>query len=270
MAVPSVVARTTSNPAASFTPSVSLGSPTGGNILLVIVAYSGTGALEINRPLSGLGWFKVASGGTGHTLNAFAKIAAGSDVLVLNSESSFHRIAAVTYEVSGHGSTVAVSAAATASSTNADPAAVSQTNSQDTLYIAAASTASSVASAAPSGYSSLTTVASNGSLVFLSTAEMTATGSTTDNPGTFTNTSQRWNALAFAIGATGNTSNARVTQAVAEALNDGAPNAVVTQVVAESLSANALMALITQVVAEMVSTNVPNDGGDNARVGFIM
>lgn len=258
MTFPVAAARTTTaDPSGTQTHSIGLGSPSAGNLLVVVAASSGAGgAFVIDEAVSGPGWF-VIGGGTGTNLRVavLAKVAAGSDALTLRTINAV-RMASVCYRITGHGSSVAGGATATASSTNGDPPNAAITGAaQDVLYLAALASAVSVASAAPSGYGSLTTASAG--TVFMSSAELGANG-TSNNPGTFTNTSQEWLATTVAIPELAITTAARMTQEAVEAVTNTARAARVTQIAAEVVSQVTVAARLTQIAVEMVSENVPD------------
>jgi hypothetical protein len=264
MAFPTVAARTTTAEASSSqVHSVALGSPNAGDLLVVIVGSGSAGdAYLIDEVASGRGWFEItAASSSSLRLHTYAKIAlgGGNDVLTLRTVFSM-RVAAVCYQITGHGSYVGGGASATATSTNADPPNASISGSaQDVLFLAAMVSLNSVASAAPSSYGTLTTLTISGA--FLSSAER-ALNATSDNPGTFTNTSQQWIATSIAIPELAITTNARQTQEAVETITGSSSTNVarLTQIAAETISHISTNAgRITQVIVEMVSTNVPND-----------
>jgi len=255
MAFPAVATRTaTTDAGALSTRAISLGSPSAGQLIVVVAAAGNPGAILVDTAISGKKWHVDLTGanGSGPRLAVFWKVAEGSDALQLITTTSV-RLCAEAYLITGHGSSLTAAAVATATSTNGDPPNVTQSGAaQDTLFLAVLAGASAVASGAPAGYSSLTTTSS--SSIFLSLAEKTA-NATSDNPATFTNTSQVWVATTLAIPSTAIATNARETQEAAEVLSHVSPNAIITQEAVEVLSANALKMQTTQVAVEVLSAN---------------
>lgn len=265
MTAPAVVARTPSEQAtdaSSFT--VSLGGPSAGELLVAIVAVDSTSSQtwRIDETVSGGGWWLAS-----HVVSNSAvlgmvaiKVADGGDALrLVAADSSPQQASAIVFRISGHGSYAAV-ASAVGSSTNGDPPNVAITGSaQDCLFIAALCTdAQVVASAAPATYGSLTTkVATNSTGASVSVADKAA-NATSDNPGTFTNTTEQWVAFSIAIPENNITTNARATQAAVEAVSLVDPNLVATQVALEVISANSLNMIVTQVALETLTPQTQN------------
>jgi hypothetical protein len=198
----------------------------------------------------------------------FWKVADGSDSLTISTTESVlsaHRC----YRITGHGSTVTGSAIGSGTSGNADPPSVTQSGSaQDTLFIAACTVRTATApSAAPSGYSNLYTQSVSSCSVGV--AEFTA-NATTENPGTFTNTSVQWGAYTLAIASTNIATNAHNSQIVAEALSTTSPNAHVSQIVAEALSTSSPNAHMSQIVVEVLSTDDNITAGGSKANLFLM
>lgn len=271
MAFPAVAARTTTADASSLAVHpINLGGPNAGDLLIVFVSATSTGgAFIIDRDVSGNAWFLIGEGaGSNGRIATYAKIAAGGggDALTLRTPSTC-RAASACYRITGHGSTVAGGSTSTAVGTNGDPPAASFTGAaQDALWLTALNTSSSVASAAPAGYGTLTTASTTSS--YISVAEKTA-NATTDNPGTFTNTSQDWTATTVAITEFAITTNLRQSQELVEAVSAVSPNLRASQVMVEAVSNIVPTLYASQVLVEMVSENVPNDSGDGPTLLFI-
>lgn len=267
MTAPVVVARTSSEQAtdaSSFT--VSLGSPSAGELLVAIIAIDASSSSQtwrVDEEASGAGWWLASSAVSSSSVLGMVavKVAEGGDVLRVVAENSVdQRGSAIVYRISGHGSYAAV-ASAVGNGTNADPPNVAITGSaQDCLFIAAMCTdAQVVASGAPSTYGSLTTnAATNSAGASVSVADKAANASS-DDPGAFTSSSEQWAAFAIAIPENNITTNARVTQAAVESVSISDPNLVATQVALEVMSSNSLNMIVTQVALELISTNVPDD-----------
>lgn len=260
MTFPTAVARTpTTEGSAGFSHPISLGSPSAGD-LLVVFASSGS-TFYLNKTASGRAWFQVGGGNGASSLRVavFAKIAegGGNDGLTLETTIS-NRVAALCYRITGHSSAIAASSFATAVGTNGNPTSAAISGSaQDVLFLAFLATTSSVASAAPTNYGTLTT-ANSGTTAAVNVAERNLNG-TSDDPGTFTNTSQEWGAVTIAIPELSITTNARATQTVAETLSNVAPAMYGSQLAVEVMSSNALYMISSQLVVEMLSQNVPDD-----------
>lgn len=270
MTFPVAAARTTTADASAVhSRSIGLGAPSAGDLLVVFANSASASGAHIIDPASGAEWFSVVAGvGSSLRLSVFAKVATGggADVLTLQTLTPV-RMAAVCYRVTGHGSTIAGGTTATATSTNGDPPSASFSGAaQDALFLTALATVSSVASAAPAGYGSLTTASAG--TAFMSTAELAANG-TSNDPGTFTNTSQQWVATTVAIPELAITTAARQTQEAVEAVSNISPTVRITQISAEMLSHVTAIARVTQVSVEMVSENVPDGLGGGPSMLFI-
>lgn len=258
MTFPVVAARTTTaDPSAALSHSIGLGGPSAGDLLVVFVATSGAGGPYIIDGASGDAWVMVQGVGTGSLrMGVLAKIASGGDALTLLTANSA-RMASVCYRVTGHGSALAGGSFASASSGSGDPPSASHSGAaQDTLFLAALATVSSVASAEPASYSTLTTASAG--TAFMAAAERDLNG-TSDDPGTFTNTSQQWIATTVAIPEFAITTPARLTQEAVEAISGTDAAARLTQIAAEAISQVTSAARLTQMAVEMVSENVPDD-----------
>lgn len=265
MTAPTVVARTSSEQASdsnSFT--VGLGSPSAGELLVAIVAIDSQAGASwgIDQTVSGSNWLLAA-----HLVSNSAvlgivavKIASGSDALKLVAiDSVDQQASAIVFRISGHGSYVSVTFAV-GNSTNGDPPNVSITGSaQDCRFISAICTdAQVVASAAPATYGSLTTKAATNSTGASVSVSDKAANATSDNPGTFTNTTEQWVAFTVAIPENNITTDARTTQASVEAASTVNPNAVATQLAMEAMSANSLNLIVTQVALEALTPQTQN------------
>lgn len=157
---------------------------------LLVVVFSSDGAPTCST--ASTGWMKVgqASDGTSAVTGAvFQKFATGSNSLSITtsaSEQSSH----VSFRISSGGVLVATSA--TGSSTNSNPPALTDIP-DDHLWIATRSGDAAVqATVAPSGYGNLTTQTGGASGASTATAERTVSASTTEDPGTFTSSTEQW------------------------------------------------------------------------------
>lgn len=266
MTIPVVAARTTTaDPSSTGVHAIALGAPNAGDLLVVFTGTSGIapGPHIIDQATSGTRWAQIGAGvGVSQTrIAVFAKIAdgGGADALTLLTPTTI-RMGAICYRITGHGSTVSTGTTASANSTNGNPPAASISGAaQDVLFLTAMVTNSSVASAPPASYGTLTTISAGGGFVCVSGAERGIAATTSDDPGTFTNTSQEWIATTIAIPELAIATNARASQAVREALSITSPEMRASQVIREFVSATAPYMLATQVVVEMVSENVPDD-----------
>lgn len=261
MTVPAVAARTTTaDPAATISRAIGLGAPNAGDLLIVFVSTTSAGGDFLIDPASG-NWDRMTSAGNITRIGVFAKVAAGggTDALTLITLAAV-RMSAVCYRITGHGSTVAIGAFATATSgTAGNPPAVSITGAaQDVLFLAALAGQNSVATVAPASYGTLTTIAA-GTSSAMSSAERGIAATTTDDPGAFANPSQEWVAVAVAIPELAITTNARATQAGREIVSRTDPSMRTTQVGRELVSRMDPSMRASQVGFELVSTNVPND-----------
>lgn len=257
MTFPVAAARTTTvDGASTASHAIGLGAPSAGDLLVVFIVINITDELVIDEAASGTGWWRLATAeGFNMRVAAYAKLAEGGDALTLRSSAGV-RAASVCYKVTGHGSGIGGGLTASAFSGSGNPPSASFGGAaQDALFITALGTTTSVASAAPSGYASLTTASAPSA--FMATAEKTA-NATSDDPGTFTNTSQSWVATTVAIPSSAVATNARVTQAVGEVVSNVTANLRASQIAAETVSKSDPFARATQVCVEMVSENVPD------------
>lgn len=167
--------------------------PTGvvvGELLVVVFSVDGNPTCSTTST----GWIKVgqASDGTNAVTGAvFYKLATGSDALTVTTsaaEQSTH----VSYRVVGGGTLV--SASATGSSTNSDPPSATDTVTDLHLWIATRSGDSTAqATVAPSGYTNLATQTAGGTGgASTATAHRFAPASASENPATFTSTTEQW------------------------------------------------------------------------------
>jgi hypothetical protein len=201
------------------------GTPAG-DLLVVVFTKSRSGAPVIDLTASGGKWWQGPTTNVGgfFAQTIFAKIAEGGDALTLYStdQAGGNVSSHISFRITGHGSAVTIGAAAVSGSGNADPPSATQSGSaQDTLVIAAYS-GGHVATAAPSGYSNLTTQTTVATTAETSTAEIGLTAINTENPGTFTNTSDFWIANTILVASTAITTKARVTQVAIEVLSSTA------------------------------------------------
>jgi hypothetical protein len=268
MAFPTVVVRTISEQASnanSFT--VGLGGPSAGELIIAIISADSDGATNvsswrIDETASGTNWWLAAKLTSNSAVSGLVaiKVAEGSDALQIIIGDGPQQASAITFRISGHGGYASV-ASAIGNSTNGDPPNVAISGAaQDCLFLAALCTDSQVvASAAPASYGNLTTKAATntaGASVSVADRQLNATS---DDPATFTNTTEQWIAFSIAIPENSITTNARATQLPVESVSQVSPNAWITQVATEAISSNFLNMLVTQVCVEMVSTNVPDD-----------
>jgi hypothetical protein len=262
MTFPTISARTSSETTSnSGTHSVSLGSPSAGELIVVISSFDETPDFIYPDPaVSGTKWHRSAivydSGAASLASVVHWKIAEGSDALTLISETA-EQCSHFAIRISGHASAVAL-ASANGSSTNADPPNVAITGAaQDVLFIAAScQDAQVVASAAPTGYANLTTkAATNIAGASISIADKTANANS-DNPGAFTTATEQWVAWAIAIPSVAITTNTRPTQLAVEASSATDPAMRATALAVEAISANLLTMLTTQLCVESLSANV--------------
>jgi hypothetical protein len=261
MTFPTINARTSSESASNTgTHSVSLGSPSAGELIVVISSFDDTPDFIFPDPaVSGTKWHSSGivyePGGFSLASIVHWKVAEGSDVLTLLSE-SLEQCSHFAIRISGHASAVAF-ASAGGNSTNADPPNVAITGAaQDVLFIAAScQDAQVVASAAPAGYSNLNTkTATNLAGASISIADKTANASS-DNPGAFTSTTEQWVAWSLAIPSVAITTRTRPTQLAVEASSTTDPAMRATSLAVEALSANNLTMLVSQLCVEALSRN---------------
>jgi hypothetical protein len=146
------------------------------------------------------GWTQVAVGQQtpiGFYQSVYAKVATGGETTFTVNTASSQVGAWVSYRITG-GSVVTAASFVSGTSGNCDPPTLTLGSAQDTLFIATYGGQSHVATAAPSGLSNLRT-APGGGTGNLSTAELAVSAATTENPGTFTNTSEEWLSTTLAI-----------------------------------------------------------------------
>ena len=191
---------------------ITLPSASNGNMLLVFFSVDNVATVSINSAGSTSGWTLVSQikGGTATSNQVTAallyKYATGGDTLVLDTsanEQSTHISLTIDAMVGGD---ITANNANNAGSTNVNPPnVVPGFGTQNYLYIASAHLNNNIApTVAPTNYTNLTTKEGN-------TTNSTATAiayrqvsaSSSEDPGTFTSTSNGWCSYTVAIGATG-------------------------------------------------------------------
>jgi hypothetical protein len=209
MTAPTVTWGTVS--AATTGASLNVNEPAGiaiGDLLLIIASSDTTTA-----PTTPTGYTLIDGGtistGTGR-LDVFARIATAANETVTYGGVAqdivliMGRIPAAQHGVVNVATDIFKQTAATGSG-NADPPSITVGSAKDWLAIAAVCidqlTAANTLTASPAGYTTvtLTESASSTSSVFLGVATKALSAATTENPGTFTNTSANWRALTFVI-----------------------------------------------------------------------
>lgn len=205
---PAVAARSQAASAAADSTSHSITLPSGisaGDLLVCVFSVDAAPTVSVNTGVSGDNWQKLgqASNGSNSTGAIFYKIAEGSDVLTLTTTSS-EQSSHICFRITGVMSTPDIGGTSSnGSSTNGDPPLHTPTNgTQNYLAIATLSTdAQVVATGAPSGYGNLTTQAAAGANgASTSVADLTLSGAASENPGTFTNTTEQWACWTILIG----------------------------------------------------------------------
>lgn len=201
MTAPSVLSRNTgvssTTDATSYTPT--LPTITTGKAILVVVSADG----NPNLSTTSVDWQRIgtAVNGTAVTGAVFLKKeATGSDALVVASSSS-QQFSHAAWCIDAGTLWDFILASANGSSTNSDPpASGSIYTAVDVLWLTTRSGDGTVtASAAPSGYTDLQTRAGGGANgVSTNSAEKSATGVTSENPGVFTSSTAPW--VAWTIG----------------------------------------------------------------------
>lgn len=191
---PSVAARRTDSDSGNVT-GHGIGLPTGivaGNLLLVVVTMSGTGAVTINTGTSGTNWSIIGNvtSATSRSL-VIAKIAEGGDALALTT-STARAASYVGLRITGAGG-LPTAASATGSDANPEPPSATASGDANRLWVAARSTTSALTSSAPTGYTnSQASITAGGSVTTTQTAERTLYDATED-PGAFpVGTSADW------------------------------------------------------------------------------
>lgn len=241
---------------------ISLGSPSAGDLLIVVVAIDGDASSipVVDAAYSGSKWNRTSAVTSTNAVTALVlwKIAEGSDALRLQLSAS-EQASAECIRVTGHGSAVFI-ASTTGNSTNADPPNGAITGSaQDLLVIAAACMDGTVvASAAPASYGNLTTQAGGAGGASVSIADLAISAATSDNPGVFTSTTEQWVSFTIVVPENAITTNARATQEAIESLSLPSPNAVATQVAVESVSSFVNNMVATQVALETITPQTEN------------
>lgn len=202
---PSIVTTSKGTLASGTSHSITLPSGTSpGDTVVVLIAMDGAPVIAVDTGVSGINWRHMGQDANGTTVTSAMlwKIAEGSDVLTVTTtateEGTFY-----CYRISGGHVLGDVSATtANGSSTNGDPPLLTMPSGEQNylLITALATDAQVVASGAPSGYSNLDTqqAASSGG-ASISVADRTASVSSED-PGTFTNTSEQWVTWTVAVG----------------------------------------------------------------------
>jgi hypothetical protein len=208
MAAPTVRAFSTPNNSTDAAPAFTVNAPAGvatGDLLLAFAANDTTGTAWTVSP--GNGWVKLSDEveGSTHRLAVYALIADGSDTLsIAAANNQDYSVVMVAIEVGTHGvsdvsTDIVIPAAATSTTGNADPPASGTVASKDWRAIAVCAAdftnAGDAISAAPTNYTTgavLTKSASSTSSVGLGVGHRALTAATSEDPGTFTNTSRPW------------------------------------------------------------------------------
>lgn len=241
---------------------IGLGSPSAGDLLIVVVSIDGDASSipVVDAAFSGSKWNRTSAVTSTNAVTALVlwKIAEGSDALRLQLSAS-EQSSAECIRVTGHGSAVFI-ASATGNSTNADPPNAAITGSaQDLLVIAAACMdATVVASVAPSSYGNLTTQAGGAGGASVSIADRAISAASSENPGTFTSSTEQWVAFTIIVPENAITTNARETQEAVESVSLPTPNLAATQVAVESVSSFVNNLVATQVAIESVTPQTQN------------
>jgi len=214
MASPTVRAYSTPNNNTDAAPAFTVNAPAGattGDLLLAFASGDTTTTAWTASPANG--WTRLSNElqGTTNQLAVYAKVATGTDTLSIAATNAqdysvvMVAITTGTHGVSAVSTDIVIPAAATASTGNADPPNSGTVASKDWLAIAACgldftATGDSV-SAYPSTYSAgvLTKSASSTTSCGLGVGHKALTAATSENPGTFTNTSRPWVAKTLLI-----------------------------------------------------------------------
>ena len=215
MAAPTVRAFGTATNGTDAAPAFAVSQPAGvatGDLLLAFAVCDTTGTAWTASP--GNGWVQLSDEvqGATHRLAVYAVIADGTDTLSIASANNqdyscvMMAVTTGTHSVTNVSTDIVIPAAATASTGNANPPASGTVTSRDWLAIAACGvdlTASGDSvSAAPTNYTTgavLTKSASSATSVGLGVGHRALTAATSEDPGTFTNTSQAWIAKTLLI-----------------------------------------------------------------------
>jgi hypothetical protein len=215
MTAPTVRAFSTPNNSTDAAPAFTVNAPAGvatGDLLLAFAVNDTTTTAWTASP--GNGWVQLSDEvqGSTHRLAVYALIADGSDTLSIaaanNQDYSVVMMAITvgTHAVVDVSTDIVIPAAATSATGNADPPASGTVASADWLAIAACGTdftnAGDAISAAPTNYTTgaiLTKSAASTSSVGLGVGHRALTAATSEDPGTFTNTSRPWVAKTLLI-----------------------------------------------------------------------
>lgn len=175
---------------------------TAGDLLVIIFSVDGSPTCSIS---SG-GWTKIgqASNGSIVTGAVFAKIAAGSDTATVTT-SAAEQSSHVTYRIlTGGGNIWLNGLASNGSSTNSNPpahfAGGNPGTTADYLWIATRSGDSTVTGLAPANYTSPQTQAASGTSGASTNTAQRALTAQSEDPGTFTSTTEQWVSWTLAIG----------------------------------------------------------------------
>lgn len=186
----------------------SVGTISAGDLLLVIFSCDeNTGdaadiTVSINAGVSGNNWNiggQVGNGNFNVNGSWFWKIAEGSDVLTLTTNTG-QQSSHAAYRITGGYSVTGTSAGSTGGSNSNPPSHTPPDGTQDYLWIATRSGDNTVvATVAPSSFSNLLTQAASGaSGASTNTAERQLNASSLD-PGTFTSATEQWVSWTLAI-----------------------------------------------------------------------
>lgn len=207
MAAPTVRAYAAATNNTDAAPAFTVTQPAGvatGDLLIAFAVNDSTGTAWTVSP--GNGWQQISDENDGNIrLGLWAKVASGTDALSIaaaNNQDASCTIIAIqtgTHGVADIAQDIQTITAATGASGNADPPAIINKWGRDWLAIAVCAvdmtaTGDSI-SAQPSGYDAtnvLTKSASSTSSVGLGVAHKALTSASSEDPGTFTNTSRAW------------------------------------------------------------------------------
>lgn len=205
MAFPTVQTTNKNVTTAVDTTSHAITMPTGitaGDLLVIVFSVDGNPTCSISTG----GWTKIgqASNGSIVTGAIFAKIAAGSDTATVTTsvaEQSSH----VTYRILTGGGAIWLSGlSSNGSSTNSNPPALfaggNPGTTPDYLWLATRSGDSTVTGLAPASYTNPQTQAASGTSGASTNTAERALATQSEDPGTFTSTTEQWVSWTLAIG----------------------------------------------------------------------
>jgi hypothetical protein len=215
MAAPTVRGFGTPNNGTDAAPAFTVNPVTGqtaGDLLLAFAVNDTTGTAWTVSP--GNGWVKLSDEvqGTTHRVAVYALVADGSDGLsIAAANNQDYSVVMMAITTGTHGVTdvntqIVIPTAATSATGDADPPASGTVAARDWLAIAACgcdfTNAADAITAPPTNYTTgavLTKSASSTSSVGLGVGHRALTAATSEDPGTFTNTSRPWIAKTLLI-----------------------------------------------------------------------